>query len=84
MSARTWDEGKRCAECCNGDRCDDLSHHDRATCPHCKATGWALWTEAGRDDYVKYLQGWRSMTEQEARAKIATLTALPSTAGATP
>lgn len=70
-SLRTWGEGKRCAECCNGDRCDDPTHFDRSRCPHCKSTGWALWTEAGREDYVRYLQGWRGMSEQEARAAIA-------------
>lgn len=75
MSAlRTWDEGKRCAECCNGDRCDDPTHFDRSSCPHCKSTGWALWTEAGREDYVKYLQGWHRMSEDEARAAVAKFT----------
>lgn len=52
---RTWDEGKRCAECCNGDRCDDPTHFDRRKCPHCKGTGWALWSEEGRSDYTAYL-----------------------------
>lgn len=47
MLRRTWDGGKRCAECCNGDRCDDPSHFDRKDCPHCKGTGWALWTAEG-------------------------------------
>jgi hypothetical protein len=54
---RTWDDGKRCASCCNGDRCDDSSHYDRQRCPHCQGTGWALWTEAGRRDYAAYLLG---------------------------
>lgn len=66
---RTWDDGKRCAECCNGDRCDDPTHYDRANCPHCMSTGWALWTEAGREDYVRYRQ--RHMSEQDARAALA-------------
>jgi len=52
---RTWDNDKRCAECCNGDRCDDPSHYDRSICPHCKGTGWALWTGVGRQDYGAYL-----------------------------
>lgn len=28
-----------CAECCNGDRCDDLTHVDRSKCRYCKGTG---------------------------------------------
>jgi len=28
-----------CAECCNGDRCDDMSHYDRQSCPFCLGTG---------------------------------------------
>ena len=28
-----------CAECCNGDRCDDISHYDRSSCPYCLGTG---------------------------------------------
>ncbi|MCO5109980.1 MAG: hypothetical protein M9929_03935 [Burkholderiaceae bacterium] len=67
---RTWDNGKRCSECCNGDRCDDPTHYDRRQCPHCQGTGWALWTDAGREDYVKYLQGWRGMSEADARAAV--------------
>ena len=55
---RTWDDGKRCSECCNGDRCDDPTHYDRTSkrygCPHCLNTGWALWTKEGQDDYAKY------------------------------
>jgi hypothetical protein len=75
MSAlRTWDDGKRCAECCNGDRCDDPTHFDRQSCPHCKGTGWALWSEAGREDYVKYLMGWGRQTEQQARESLEKLT----------
>lgn len=31
--------GPRCAECCNGDRCDDPSHYDRESCPFCLGTG---------------------------------------------
>jgi hypothetical protein len=54
---RTWDEGKRCAECCTGDRCDDPTHYDRTNlrfgCPHCLNTGWALWTLEGQADYAK-------------------------------
>lgn len=67
---RTWDNGKRCAECCNGDRCDDPTHYDRSRCPHCRGTGWALWTEAGREDYVHYLQNWHGLSEQDARAAV--------------
>ena len=71
---RTWSEGKRCNECCNGDRCDDPTHYDRQRCPHCKGTGWALWTEAGRADYLTYLMTWRRMSEPAARERIAELT----------
>jgi hypothetical protein len=73
MSAelRTWANGKRCAECCLGDRCNDPTHHYRLQCPHCKGTGWALWTRAGLEDYVAYLQAWRGMSETDARADIA-------------
>lgn len=53
---RTWADGTRCASCCNGDHCDDPSHYDRQHCPHCKGTGWALWTAAGRDDFIAYLK----------------------------
>lgn len=28
-----------CAECCNGDRCDDPSHFNRDSCPFCLGTG---------------------------------------------
>lgn len=28
-----------CAECCNGDRCDDASHRDRKHCFYCYGTG---------------------------------------------
>jgi hypothetical protein len=73
--ARTWNEGKRCAACCSGDRCDDPSHYSRERCPHCMGTGWAVWTVVGREDYVQYLQGWRGMSEQEARAAVAALVA---------
>lgn len=52
---RTWNNGERCAECCNGDRCDDPTHYDRAECPHCKGTGFALWTEAGKEAHERYL-----------------------------
>lgn len=71
MSLRTWNNGKRCDECCNGDRCDDPTHVDRNRCQHCKTTGWALWTDAGREDYVRYLQGWRGMSESDARNALA-------------
>lgn len=71
---RTFDNGKRCAECCNGDRCDDPTHYDRRHCPHCKGTGWALWSEVGREDYLAYLMGWGRMNEQDARAALAKAT----------
>jgi hypothetical protein len=70
---RTWNNGKRCAMCCNGDRCEDSRCLDRKTCPHCHATGWSLWTEDGREDYAKYLQGWRGMSADEAAAELARL-----------
>jgi hypothetical protein len=60
---RTWDdEGACCNHCCNKDRCDDPSHYDRTSepgCPHCLNTGYALWTEAGRQE----------LAEREARRK---------------
>jgi hypothetical protein len=28
-----------CDECCNGDRCDDPTHYNRASCPFCLGTG---------------------------------------------
>lgn len=28
-----------CAECCNGDRCDDRTHRDRENCPYCLGSG---------------------------------------------
>lgn len=28
-----------CAECCNGDRCDDPTHYDRDSCPFCLGSG---------------------------------------------
>lgn len=71
---RTWDNGKRCDECCNGDRCDDPSHYDRKTCPHCKGTGWALWTEAGRNDFAEHLKTRQKVSESYAREVIAGLT----------
>lgn len=69
MTLRTWNDNKRCAECCNGDRCDDPTHHDRANCPHCKGTGWALWTEAGRTDFVDYLVR-RGLDQYEAQQRL--------------
>ena len=68
---RTWDKGERCAECCNGDRCDDPTHYERTRCPHCKGTGWALWSEQGREAYCEHLQVWRRMSESDARTSIA-------------
>lgn len=38
LVTKTWAPG-RCNHCCNGDRCDDPSHFDRARCPHCRGTG---------------------------------------------
>jgi hypothetical protein len=70
---RTWGAGKRCASCCNGDRCDDPTCYSRPNCPHCKGTGWALWTPEGRSDYSKYLQGWRGLSEAQAALEIAKL-----------
>ena len=70
---RTWDDGKRCAECCNGDRCDDPTHRDRKHCPHCKGTGWALWTEAGRADYVANTMKHQGISEAEAEVRLASI-----------
>lgn len=33
------DDSLGCAECCNGDRCDDPSHFHRDSCPFCLGTG---------------------------------------------
>jgi flagellar biosynthesis/type III secretory pathway protein FliH len=46
LETRTWtykDEyGYGCAECCNGDRCDEdcTAKYRRPNCPHCKGRGW--------------------------------------------
>ena len=43
---RVWtykqEHGYGCAECCNGDRCEDdcTAKYRRPTCPHCKGRGW--------------------------------------------
>jgi hypothetical protein len=66
---RTWSNDLRCAECCNGDRCDDPDHHDRRSCPYCYGTGWAIWTPAGRADYVAHLTQ-RGSTPGQAEAAI--------------
>lgn len=63
---RTWGEGTRCDECCTGDRCDDPTHRSREHCPHCKGTGWALWTAAGRRDYAAYLLGGNTSDKRAA------------------
>ena len=73
---RTWDEGKRCASCCNGDRCDDPSHYDRTHCPHCKGTGWALWTREGLADFIAYLQRHSRNTPDRIAATLAELDAV--------
>ena len=54
---RTWGNGERCAECCNGDRCDDPTHYDRDKCPHCLGTGYALWTTEGMAAFEKQYPG---------------------------
>jgi hypothetical protein len=39
---RTWNKSdgtKGCAECCNGDRCDDPTHKYRPECSHCLGSG---------------------------------------------
>jgi protein gp37 len=38
LVTKTWAPG-RCNHCCNGDRCDDRSHYERARCPHCRGYG---------------------------------------------
>lgn len=80
-SLRTWDDGKRCAECCNGDRCDDPTHYDRRLCPHCKGTGHAIWTYAGRADYVALMMKHRGMSEAEAQDALAKVSAPAAKAG---
>ena len=64
---RTWDEGKRCDECCNGDRCDDPTHTSRENCRHCLGTSWAIWSESGRADFAKSYR----MTKERALEVIA-------------
>ena len=61
---RTWNDGWRCAECCNGDRCDDPTHHDRDKCPHCKGTGIAVWNM-----YTKEAEAKALITERNALRK---------------
>lgn len=42
LPTRTWafsDGHLGCDHCCNGDRCDDSTHTDRAFCGHCRGTG---------------------------------------------
>jgi hypothetical protein len=48
---RTFDStnGPMCAECCNGDRCDDPSHFSRSSCPFCLGTGRNSTTKAALD-----------------------------------
>jgi hypothetical protein len=65
-SLRTWDDGRRCDECCTGDRCDDPTHAVRSRCQHCGGTGWALWTTAGRRDYAAYLLGGNTSSKRDA------------------
>jgi hypothetical protein len=68
---RTWNDGKRCSECCNGDRCDDPTHYDRTSkpgCPHCWNTGWALWTQEGQQDYAKYRR-WDAYRPEQVAAE---------------
>ena len=48
-TVRRSDGKPMCLCCCNGDRCDDRSHHDRPGCPHCHGTG-ALLEMAEWDD----------------------------------
>ena len=48
LKTRTWTfdakYGYGCAECCNGDRCDEdcdaIYKGRRNECPHCKGSGW--------------------------------------------
>ena len=58
---RTLNDGWRCGECCNGDRCDDPTHVDRKNCKHCFGTGIAV-----RNMYAK---------EREVKDRIAALEA---------
>lgn len=74
MTARTWNDNKRCGECCNGDRCDDPTHFSRPSCPHCKGTGYAIWTREGREDMLHHLQFRCRLTEDQARAELARIT----------
>ena len=63
---KTYSNGTRCDECCTKlFPCDDRDHHDRLGnpgCPHCRNTGWALWTEVGQKSYAKHL-GWDAYRE---------------------
>jgi hypothetical protein len=46
LETRTWtlhpEYGYGCAECCNGDRCDEdcTAKYKRSNCPHCGGSGW--------------------------------------------
>lgn len=59
LTTRVWtdhpDYGYGCAECCNGDRCDEdcdaVYKGRRKECPHCKGQGWIPHTEA--TNYLK-------------------------------
>lgn len=59
LATRVWSyhgiSGYGCAECCNGDRCDEDCHAPykgrRKECPHCKGHGWIPESEA-------YLLNW--------------------------
>lgn len=39
LPVRRSDDKLMCLFCCWGDRCDDPTHHDRKSCPHCHGTG---------------------------------------------
>jgi hypothetical protein len=77
---RVWtykpEYGYGCAECCNGDRCDDdcTAKYRRPNCPHCKGKGWIK--EVPASDYAA-LQA--KCERYEAALKIVRDWKLPST-----
>lgn len=70
QTPRTWNDGWRCAECCNGDRCDDSSHYDRAKCPHCKGTGSAIWNMYAKENEAKALKAERDALREALREMV--------------
>lgn len=43
-----------CSECCNKDRCDDITHHYISECPHCLGTRQNLTSEVVNEEMKKH------------------------------